>query len=128
MTIAAMVALFAVSILCDIAGHVCFKIGANGLPVVTGVGDIGRFLHYLFTTPYVLAGVGIYVVEFVVWLQILSHAPLSLAFPVASLNYCGVMLASRWFLDESISRRQWLGVGLITAGVAVVGLSEAAQG
>jgi hypothetical protein len=47
-------------------------------------------------------------------------APLSLAFPLASLSYCGVLLASRFVLGEAVSRRRWLGVGLITAGVAIV--------
>jgi drug/metabolite transporter (DMT)-like permease len=49
--------------------------------------------------------------------------PLSFAFPLASLSYCGIALSSRFILKEPVSRRRWLGTALIALGVAMVGTS-----
>ncbi|MBF0562502.1 MAG: EamA family transporter [Alphaproteobacteria bacterium] len=123
-----LMALFALSVTCDVLGQLCFKTGADRLPEIGGMAGLGLFLRHLVKAPVVLLGVAIYGVEFVVWLRILSLAPLSLAFPIASLNYCGVALASHLILHERLTPRRWGGVAIITAGVAIVGLSEAVQG
>ena len=44
----------------------------------------------------------------------LSVAPLSIAYPIASLNFLGVTLASATILREKVGRPQWLGAWLVT--------------
>jgi drug/metabolite transporter (DMT)-like permease len=111
--------LFAASIACDVAGQLCFKLGADALPdLVDGDGLTGAKETML--NPWVAAGLLTYTVEMVLWLLILSDAPLSLAFPLASANFLGIALASWWFLGERVARTQWMGAGLITFGVALV--------
>ena len=114
-----LVLLFALSVACDVGGQLCFKHGVNqgdheGKPMLT------FWLHSL-KNPWLLAGVVIYVIEVVTWLQILERAPLSLAFPIASLNYCGILLASRFILGETVTTRRWLGALMITLGVIIIG-------
>ena len=74
----------------------------------------------LLSNPWLVAGLCIYAVEVFVWLKILSVAPLSIAFPIASLNFLGVMLASATILREKVGRPQWVGAWLVTIGVAIV--------
>jgi len=107
---------FALSVICDVAGQLCLKRGADGLPDVGGM----AMVRALLGSPWVVAGVLIYIVEMVVWLRILAEVPLSIAFPIASLNFLGVTLASAVFLKEPVGRTQWFGAVLITCGVIIV--------
>jgi drug/metabolite transporter (DMT)-like permease len=107
---------FVLSVACDVAGQLCLKLGADDLPDESGP----RLVKALLRQPWIVAGVAIYIVEIFVWLRILAEVPLSIAFPVASLNFLGVTLASSLFLKESVGRRQWLGALLITVGVVIV--------
>lgn len=106
---------FLASVLCDVAGQLCFKRGARELE-----GVAARHLLRLFVEPWVLAGIAVYTVEIVVWLRILSLVPLSIAFPIASLNFLAITLASRLWLGERVSAHRWVGAALVTAGVVLV--------
>jgi undecaprenyl phosphate-alpha-L-ara4N flippase subunit ArnE len=53
-------------------------------------------------------------------LRVLAIAPLTLAAPIASLNYIGVVLSGRWLFHEHMTARQWVGSGLVTLGVIAV--------
>lgn len=57
-----------------------------------------------------------------VWLRVLQHVPVSVAYPMLSVNFILVVLAARWLWKEPVSLRHWLGIGLIVAGVAVMGM------
>ncbi len=46
---------------------------------------------------------------------------MSLLFPAAALAYCGVVLAGKVVLGETVSRRRWLGTLVITLGRDVGG-------
>ena len=111
----AIAALFALTILLDVAGQTAFKLGLAR----TG----GSLWRHVATSPAALAGIGFYSVEIVLWLAVLSQAPLSVAFPAAALAYCGVLATSRFILGETVSPRRWLGALIITLGVALVCLS-----
>lgn len=118
----AILGLFAASILCDVFGQLAFKRGADRLPTLGDEG-LGRFLRGLASEPWLLCGLAIYAVEFLVWMRLLALVPLAIAFPIASLNILGVMLASRLWLGEAISPRHYAGAALVTAGVALVATS-----
>ena len=111
--------LFVASIGCDVAGQIFFKLGADRVPDVSQ-GSAGSFAHTLLTNRFLQAGLAIYAVEMVIWLRILSEVPISIAFPIASLNFLGVALASWWLLGERLGDMQWAGAGLVTIGVALV--------
>ena len=107
---------FTLSVICDVSGQLCFKTGTNH----SEQSRILPFWSGLIFNPWTLAGIAIYTVELFVWLRILSIAPLSLAYPLASLNFLGVVIASRIFLKEPVSRRRLLGSLCITIGVSIV--------
>lgn len=109
----ALVGWFGASIGCDVVGQMCFKRAAGAQP------RVWPLLAPLLDV-WVLAGVAVYAVEIIVWVRILSLVPLSMAFPIASLNFLAIALASRWWLGEPVSVRRWAGAALVTAGVALV--------
>lgn len=112
--------LIAFSILLDVIGQLAFKLGLDRLPEQDGGFRLRGFWLQLMAAPLLWAGIAAYIVEFLVWLEVLSVAPLSVAFPAASLSYCGVVLAGRLVLGETVSRRRWLGTLVITGGVMLV--------
>ena len=114
-----MFALLLASVLCDVAGQVCFKLGVGHHDDDSEHGFLGGAMRTL-RSPWIVAGLLVYVLEFVVWFAALSLAPLSLAFPFAALSYCGVVIASRYILHERVSRRRWFGTVAIAAGVALI--------
>jgi drug/metabolite transporter (DMT)-like permease len=105
---------------CEAAGQIMFKRGVDVLDV--GEAHFGfKTLRWALRSPTIWGGVLLHVVEFGVWLEILGRLPLSIAFPLESVSYVVVLLATRTFLREIISVRRWLGVGLICAGIVVLG-------
>jgi undecaprenyl phosphate-alpha-L-ara4N flippase subunit ArnE len=117
-----MFALLLVTVLCDVCGQVCFKLGVghDDTAIKKRRAGVAGFVLDLVGSPWVVAGLLIYVVEFIVWFAALTLAPLSVAFPFMALSYCGVVIASRWILHERVSRRRWLGTIAIAGGVALV--------
>ena len=113
------ITLITISIVCDVVGQIAFKIGADRLPAAEAIG-LPAFCLRMVGEPWLIAGIATYVIEFIVWIRVLALVPLGIAFPIASLNILGITLASHFFLGEAIGRKQWLGVVLITAGVAIV--------
>ncbi|MBV8764043.1 MAG: hypothetical protein JOZ66_03950 [Hyphomicrobiales bacterium] len=110
---------FTLSVLCDVFGQIFFKLGADRLAVPSSFALLGGALAVL-SSPWLLAGLLVYAVETIVWIRILSDVPLSIAYPIASLNFLGVTLASATILRERVGRPQWLGASLVTLGVAIV--------
>lgn len=55
------------------------------------------------------------------WLLVLQHLQVSIAYPMLSLNFVLITLAARFVFGEPIDRRHWLGVGIIMLGVFCLG-------
>jgi undecaprenyl phosphate-alpha-L-ara4N flippase subunit ArnF len=70
----------------------------------------------------VALGIFAYLLSMFCWLHALSYLPLSKAYPLLSLSYALVFVATLclpWF-DEPFALSQLLGVGLITFGVWLI--------
>jgi undecaprenyl phosphate-alpha-L-ara4N flippase subunit ArnE len=57
------------------------------------------------------------------WLAVLYRMEVSKAFPYLSLNTVLVLLASRFFLHETIDATRWIGVMIIIIGIVLLSLS-----
>ena len=108
---------------CETAGQIMFKRGVDVLDA--------REAHFGFRTlrralcsPTIWGGVLVHVAEFGVWIEILGRLPLSIAFPLESVSYVVLLLATRVFLREVVPMRRWLGVGLICTGIVVLGVTS----
>lgn len=101
--------LLVVAITIEACGQVLFKLAANSC----GKAKISKT---------VLAA-GCLAVEAIVWTGVLKCLDLSVAYPMGSLCFVAVLIASRLFLKEKVSLHRLLGVALILGGNVMVGLS-----
>ena len=60
-------------------------------------------------------------VAMLLWLLVLRVVPVSVAYPMLSLNFVLVAIAARLIWRESYSLQQWFGTLAIVAGVALMG-------
>ena len=108
---------------CEAVGQILFKRGIDAIEA--GEEHFGpRTLRLALRSPAIWGGIVVHVAEFAVWIEILGHLPLSVAFPLESISYVTVLLATRVLLRETVPLRRWLGVALICAGIAVLGVAS----
>ncbi|HZJ17031.1 MAG TPA: EamA family transporter [Chthoniobacteraceae bacterium] len=69
------------------------------------------------------AGIGAMAVNFFIWLSLLANFELSRLYPFEGLNRVVLLCAAAIFLREKIPPQLWIGVVLISAGVALVFIS-----
>jgi len=81
------------------------------------------FFFKAFTSPFIIGGLGFYIVSLLIWLVVLSKVDLSLAYPLISLSYVFVILISWLFLGESMNLFRILAVACIMIGVTLLGQS-----
>jgi drug/metabolite transporter (DMT)-like permease len=111
--------LLAFCVIAETIQQISFKLGSSQ------PARPGGFYAGILAQPLIWLGVALWVVESIAWIQVLQHAPLSLAYPIMTLTYVGVPLAGLLLLKEKMTPRQMLGGGLIAVGVACVALSGA---
>jgi multidrug transporter EmrE-like cation transporter len=61
------------------------------------------------------------VLSFVLWLNVLTHVPLSKAFPITAVAYIAIELMSWTLFQEPVMPLQLIGSALILAGVWLTG-------
>ncbi len=106
----------------EAAGQIMFKRGIDVLDA--GEAHFGfKTLRRALCSPTIWGGILVHVIEFGIWLEILGRLPLSIAFPLESVSYVMVLVATRVFLREVVPVRRWIGVGLICAGIVVLGVA-----
>ena len=77
----------------------------------------------LVTQPFIVAGVGCYVISLVVWIMGLSRVPVSIAYPMLSIGYIVSALAAWYLFGESLTAQKMFGIGFIIIGVYLVAKS-----
>lgn len=73
--------------------------------------------------PLLWVGLFLFGVSAVFWLVVLSHVPLSVAYPVVGLSYILIVGFSRFALHESVPLLRWMGVLVVALGIGIIGLS-----
>ncbi len=56
----------------------------------------------------------------VLWMYIVKHYPLSVAYPMISLSYVFGLLAAIVFFHEDVEPYKWVGVALIIGGCCLI--------
>jgi multidrug transporter EmrE-like cation transporter len=103
--------------------QVTLKTGVNRVTDETGgaLNIDGDSLKALAGSPIVWLGLVLFGLSAIVWLVVLSRATLSFAYPFASLSYVLILVLGHFVLDEPVTSLRLAGVGLIIAGVVLVG-------
>ncbi|WP_299999894.1 4-amino-4-deoxy-L-arabinose-phosphoundecaprenol flippase subunit ArnE [uncultured Cedecea sp.] len=92
------------------AGQLCQKQAAQG--------NGRRHLVVWLGLSVLMLGLGM-----LVWLWVLQHVEVSIAYPMLSLNFIFITLAAHWIWKERISLHHWLGLALVMSGIVLLGVS-----
>jgi len=111
-------ALFALAFATLVGRELCFKVAADQALRRGGAASSS------LARPAFWLGLAVGAAAIVTWVLVLQHAPLAVAYPIMASTYAGVPVASALLFRERLTRSQIVGVGLVTAGVACVLLSE----
>jgi len=74
----------------------------------------------IFLNPYVFLGLTAYFISTVFWLYLISKVPLNFAYPMLSISYVLVAMASYFLFKETINPINWAGIFVIMLGVILV--------
>lgn len=104
------------------AGNVCLS---KGMQLVGSLdsydpGTVLRFFLSAVCSPWVIGGILLELVNYFLWLAVLSWSDVSWALPLNALEYILVGLAAAVFLGEHVGPVRWLGIAFIAAGVALL--------
>ncbi len=72
----------------------------------------------------ILGGVALQAIYFFIFLGLLRKADLSVVVPITALGYLLDGLFARFYLHETVSPLRWLGIGIVVAGVYLIGKSH----
>lgn len=100
-------------------GNLLLAIGMDRMPPFS-IAALPHYIHVLLVNPYVLPGTALSAMYMVAQLSLFSWADLSFVVPVIASSYVVTTLLSEFILGEHVETERWLGVALITLGVALV--------
>lgn len=125
LTAAQAVVLLLIAIALQAAGNVCLSIGMKQLGSIIGASPaLWRAMAWTAaSSPPILVGIALITAFFGLFGYLLARLDLSVAVPAMSLEVIVNVAAAHWILAEEVSTVHWIGAALVTAGVALVGLS-----
>jgi len=77
----------------------------------------------LVSNPYILGGLGCYIISVAIWILALSRVEVSLAYPMLSIGYVVNALAAWSLFGEAVTAQRMVGIGTIIVGVFLVARS-----
>ncbi|OGC14078.1 hypothetical protein A3J90_08715 [candidate division WOR-1 bacterium RIFOXYC2_FULL_37_10] len=111
-----------VSISLAVIAQLCMKNGMNAF----GSFQINQIIFKIIPmllNPWVMAGFILFGISSIFWLAVLSRMDLSFAYPMVSLAYIAVAIASIIFFKESVTLIRWAGIIVICFGVFLISRS-----
>jgi multidrug transporter EmrE-like cation transporter len=120
-----LLAIIVASVALSAIAQLCLKLGVGRAQAGPGAGasSLGQTLVAMLTSPWVIAGLGLYALGAVVWLFVLSRAPLSLAYPFVGLGFIMTAAIGVLVLGEQVTVTRLAGTLLIALGCVVVAQS-----
>jgi transporter family protein len=110
----------------QVIGNVLLSRGMRTIGAMDQV-SAGALLDWsikIVTNPYVVIGVGLLILWFLIYLGALSWLDLSYVLPMSSSTYVFSALLAWLVLGESVSKGTWAGTVIVSVGVLLVGQSE----
>ncbi|MGE5551604.1 MAG: EamA family transporter [Bacteroidota bacterium] len=109
------------SVSLGVCGQLAIKLGINragDLQALMGH-SLWRFVSAVAGSPLIMSGLVLYGISTIFWFLVLSRVDLSLAYPMLSLGYIGILFVSSVFLGEKVTLLRWSGTVLIVLGVVL---------
>ena len=112
-------------VLIGVVGQILLKMGMKQIGSFSLI-QKGIFLQYIriFLNPFVFFGLVFYFLGTVFWLYLISRVPLNFAYPMLSLSYIFVAIASIFLFHETVNPINWAGIAVIMIGVVLVAQSR----
>ncbi len=111
-------------VLLNAAAQLLLKAGTNAVGAFEFItGNVAPIGWKIVTQPYILTGIGCYVVSVVVWILALSRVEVSIAYPMLSLGYVVNAIAAWYLFGEAVTPGRMAGIGVIIVGVFIVARS-----
>ena len=101
-------------------GQIFQKLGAVRIKEEMGA---GKTVLAAAMNIHIFLGVGALGLGAFLWLIVLSRMELSLAYPMMSLGYVLVTVASRYFFKEEIPTHRYIGIATIIMGIVLISRS-----
>ncbi len=101
-------------------GHILIKAGLNRASQVGAGTSLWERLGHYFLEPFVILGLGIYLLGTLLWVLAASKKSISYLYPITALNYVLVSLGGTLFFGEAIPRGHWLGILTVVCGVILL--------
>ncbi|CAN5863433.1 EamA family transporter [soil metagenome] len=117
------VALVLFSVFLATAGQLLLKTGMARVGYIDTerLGNPFQLLGQVARTWQVVLGLTVFGLSALSWLVVMSRVPLSFAYPFVGITYVLLALFGKFVLHEHVPGLRWLGVGLVVAGIIVVG-------
>ena len=102
-------------------GQIMVKYGLNNSSI--NFSNLISSYISLFLNPFIFFGFMAVGLSSIFWLAALSKADLSYAYPMISMGYIVIAIASMIIFKEHISMARWIGIGVICSGVFLMSRS-----
>jgi multidrug transporter EmrE-like cation transporter len=84
---------------------------------------LGQFFFAVATEPWLIGGLVCYAASLVLWLFVLSHVEVSVAYPFLSIGYVIAAVIGFLFLSENLTASRVFGIALICSGLFFISRS-----
>jgi drug/metabolite transporter (DMT)-like permease len=102
----------------------CVTSGYAGILLKKGADKLKFSPKALIRNKPLIFGLSIYAIGTCVYIYALRGAELSLIYPLVSTTYIWVAIFSQKILGEKMNKYKWAGIGLILAGVSLIGFGS----
>ena len=109
----------------NVTGQILFKKSTNTIDAgsMRGVSGHVKYIRNVLTKNSIWMGFSFQILCVATWIVALAQADLSFVFPVGSIQYIFVLLATYIFLGEKIDRMKLTGTFLVIIGIVLITLS-----
>jgi drug/metabolite transporter (DMT)-like permease len=109
-----------------VLGQLMLKYAVIDLGGSSALSNLPAFILSAAKSPLVYVSVAIQGFGYLLWMMLIARMKLGLASASVGAGFYVCMALAAWGVyGESLSRLQWLGLGLITLGVSCIGLASA---
>lgn len=105
------------SIIMGAIGQILLKLGANKIDNL-GL-NVAGFIS-LVTNYYVMSGLVLFGTSFLLWIKVLTKNNLSYVYPMVSLSYIIIVVASKFLFNEQFTYNKIIGILAIIIGVIFI--------
>ena len=100
------------SVVFGAVGQIFFKKGVNAIS-----GRRFQFFVEAVQNRFIWLGIITTTLYFFLWMLVLKMADVSWALPLRSIQYLLVAVMAILFLGEKVSKKRWIGIGLVMVGI-----------